>query len=85
MILEVKVIPRARENAVVEFKEGVLKVKIKGAPVKGEVNENLIKFFAEIFGVSRGQIRIISGMTGPRKRVEVMGLKSIPFDIMRGL
>lgn len=78
MILEVKVIPQAQENAVVEFKEGVLKVRIKGIPVKGKVNETLIKFLAEILGVSRDQIRIISGLTSPRKRVEVAGLKNIP-------
>lgn len=79
MILEVKVIPQAKENAIVEFKEGVLKIKIKGTPVKGKVNENLIKFLAEILDVSKTQIRIISGFTSPRKRIEISGLKSLPF------
>jgi hypothetical protein len=85
MILEVKVIPQSRENALVEFKEGVLKIKIKGTPVKGKVNENLIKFLAEILGVSKTQIRIISGLTSPRKRIEIEGLKSIPHEILSPL
>jgi uncharacterized protein (TIGR00251 family) len=83
MILEVKVIPQARQNAVVEFKEGILKIKIKGTPVKGKVNENLIKFLAEILGVPKAQIRIISGLTNPRKRIEIAGLKNIPPEVLR--
>lgn len=81
MILEVKVVPQARENGVVEFKEGILKVKIKGTPVKGKVNENLIIFLAELLGVSRSQIRIISGLTSPRKRIEISGLETIPANV----
>ena len=82
MILEVKIVPQSRENAVVEFKEGVLKIKIKGTPVKGKVNENLIKFLAEILGVPKAQIRIISGLTNPKKRIEVIGLEYIPPKIL---
>lgn len=79
MILEVKVIPQARENSVVEFKEGVLKVKIKGTPIKGKVNENLIQFLSEVLGVSKNKIRIVSGLTSPRKRIAIEGLTNIPF------
>lgn len=76
MILEVKVIPQAKLNEIVEFKEGVLKIKIKGTPIKGKVNKNLINFLAEFLNVPKTQIKIISGLTSRRKRIEITGLKN---------
>lgn len=75
MIIDIKVIPQSQENCFVEFKEGVLKIKIKGTPVKGKVNENLIAFLAKTLDVSKNQIKIVSGLTSPRKKVEILELK----------
>ena len=68
-------IPQSQNNSFVDLKEGVLKIKIKGTPVKGKVNENLISFLAEAFDIPKSQIKIISGLTSPRKKVEILGLK----------
>ena len=80
MILEVKVIPNARENGIVEFKDNVLKIKIKGVPVKGKVNDNLIKFLSDYFNVAKSEIKIISGSKDPRKRVAITGAEKNLLD-----
>ncbi len=74
-ILNIKVIPQSRENAFVEFKDEVLKVKIKGTPTKGKVNENLIAFLADCLGIAKSQIQIISGFTNPRKKIKFTGVE----------
>lgn len=79
MIVEIKVIPQSRENAFVEFKNRILKVRIKGTPVKGKVNENLIKFLADSFDISKNQIQILSGFTSQRKKIEILGLEEALF------
>lgn len=75
LIIDIKVIPQSQDNRFVEFKNGILKIKIKGTPVKGKVNENLINFLAETFNISKSQIQMISGLTSPRKKIKILGLK----------
>lgn len=72
MIIEIKVIPRSQENALVEFKQGILKIRVKGVPVKGKVNEALIKFLSDSFEIPKNQITIISGLTSQRKKVKIL-------------
>lgn len=74
MIVEVKVIPQSRENAVIEFKNTILKIRVQGTPVKGKVNETLVKFLADSLGISRSQVAILSGLTTPKKRIEIKGV-----------
>ena len=81
MIINVKVIPQSQNNAFVEYKEGILKIKIKGTPVKGKVNENLINFLSEAFDVSKSKIQIISGLTDRRKKIEILGLQESFFEV----
>ncbi len=80
MILEIKVTPQSRENKIIEFKHGILKIKIKGTPVKGKVNENLIRFLANLLNISQQQVTIISGFTSQRKRVQIVGAEE---DVLR--
>lgn len=74
MILMVKVTPNARSNAIVEMKDGVLKVKIKAPPDKGEANEELIEFLADHLKIAKSRIRILSGHTSRLKKLEIDGL-----------
>lgn len=72
MIIDIKVIPQSRKNSFVEFKMGVLKIKIKGTPIKGKVNANLIEFLADSLNISKRSIRILSGLTSKRKKIEIL-------------
>jgi len=71
MILQVKVTPNARTNAIDGFHDGVLKVKIKAPPDKGKANDELIDFLAESFHIPKSRIRIISGHSSRLKKLEI--------------
>ena len=70
MILQVKVITRAKKNAV--KKEGeVLKVYLTAPPVQGKANKALIGLLSEYFGVKKSNVRILRGEKSSRKVLEV--------------
>jgi len=72
MKLNIKVIPKSSESKVVgEMSDGVLKVKLKSAPVDGKANEELIKLLAKHFKISKTSIEILRGKTSKNKVVEI--------------
>jgi uncharacterized protein (TIGR00251 family) len=72
MLLEVKVVPRASKSEVLgKMADGSLKVKVAAAPEDGKANAELLRVLAEHFGLARGEIRLVSGRTATRKRVEI--------------
>ena len=70
MRLNVKVIPNAKQNKLVE-EPGRLKVYLTAPPVDGKANKALIAFLAEHFNVKKPAVRIVRGETGREKVVEV--------------
>lgn len=79
MILDVKVIPQSRENALVSYHDGILKIRIQGTPVKEKVNKELIKFLSELLDVPKNCIHIVAGRTTPRKRLQLEKLEPETF------
>lgn len=78
MRIQVKTIPNARTSNVpgkraVEEKGGVLVVRVKAVPEKGKANEAVVKLLAKHFGVAKNQVRIVRGLTGRNKVVEIEG------------
>lgn len=57
------------EKIIVDANE--ITISIKSQPKGGRANLELIKKLAEYFGVSKDEIRIISGKTSKKKLVEV--------------
>lgn len=70
----IRVQPRASRSEVVGELDGALKVRLAAPPVDGEANEELIRFLAKLFGVSRRQISILSGQTSKNKLIRVDAL-----------
>ena len=70
MRLNIKVIPNAKHNKVVE-EAGRLKVYLIAPAVEGKANKALIDFLAEHFRVKRKQIRLILGEKNREKVVEI--------------
>lgn len=54
--------------------DGALRVRVAAAPVDGAANEALTRLIAAAVGVANGRVRLVSGVTGRRKVVEVEGL-----------
>jgi len=71
----VKVHPRARRSAVTGRFGDAWKVDLAAPPVDGKANEECVRFFAEIAGVSRARVRIVTGATGRLKVVEIEGVE----------
>ena len=72
--IQVKITPNAPKNQILGWKEGVLRIKIRGVPEKGKVNKELIAFLAECLQISQSQIEIISGHTSRIKRLKIEGV-----------
>jgi uncharacterized protein (TIGR00251 family) len=66
--------PRASRSKLVGEHDGRLKVQLAAPPVDGEANAALVELFAELFGVPKRQVEVVSGQTGRRKVVRVAGV-----------
>lgn len=63
--------PRASRTEIVGEHDGALRVRLKAAPVDGAANDELVRFLAEAFDVSRGAVQISSGHSSKRKSVSI--------------
>jgi uncharacterized protein len=73
----VKVHPRAKKTAITgTFGEGAdaaVKVALCAPPVEGRANEALIEFFAELCGVPRSAVSVLSGLQSRNKVIRIAG------------
>ena len=70
----VKVHPRAKRSAVAgRFGDG-WKVDLAAPPVDGKANDECVRLFAELAGVPRSRVRIVTGASNRNKVVEVEGI-----------
>lgn len=69
--INLRVIPRARQNKITTDVDGTLRVHITAAPVDGAANDAVIRALGEHFHVPKSQIKIIRGETSRNKIVEI--------------
>jgi len=75
--ISVRLQPKAsREELRVWDEGGVLRVRVKEAPVDGAANAALVRLVAKRLRISRGAISIIHGATGRNKILKVEGLSA---------
>lgn len=72
MILNVRVIPKARVRRIQESDNGSLKVHLLSPAQDGKANKALIEMLAEYYGVRRRQVNIIQGEYARDKVVEII-------------
>lgn len=72
--LAVYVQPRASRNEVVGWHDGALKLRLTAPPVEGAANDALQRFVAELLGVPRRQVRLLSGQGSRRKLLQIDGV-----------
>jgi uncharacterized protein (TIGR00251 family) len=70
----VKVHPRAKRSGIAGRLGEAYKLDLAAPPVDGKANDECVRYFAELAGVSRGSVRIVKGATSRMKVVEVEGL-----------
>jgi len=72
--LRLRVLPRASKSELAGIRGDALCVRLTAPPVEGAANRALLRFLAERLGVRPTALRILSGLTGRQKLVEVEGL-----------
>jgi uncharacterized protein len=82
-VLTVRLQPRAKRNAIVDERDGVLRVSVAAAPVEGQANAALCKLIAKRTGVARGRVTVIRGERSREKVIRVEGLE--PHELRRAL
>jgi len=83
LLLNVQVQPRAHRDEIVGEHGDALRIRITAPPVDGEANLHLIRFLANVFGVSRDAVRLASGRTGRRKSFHIVSPEKLPHGIVR--
>ncbi len=71
MRINVMVTANAKAPAVVKVDEDNYKVRVNAPAIEGRANGCLIEILAEHFGVPKSHIRILRGLNGRKKLVDV--------------
>ncbi len=66
--------PKSSKNAVCGRRGDELKIALTAPPVDGKANKAAIAFLAELFGVSKSSVTIISGLQSRHKRCRIEGV-----------
>ena len=70
MRLNIRVIPNAKQNKLVE-EAGRIKVYLTSPPIEGKANAALVEFLSEHFKVKRSKIKLLKGAKSRDKLVEI--------------
>ena len=79
MIVDVRVVPRAKKTELAGTRPSTdpgrteLVIRVAAPPVEGAANDAVVAFLAERLHLPRRNVRIVSGETSRRKRVEISG------------
>ncbi|MDJ0365126.1 DUF167 domain-containing protein [Hymenobacter sp. H14-R3] len=74
MILHLQAKPNARHNQLLPGPAGRWFVRLAAPPQNGQANAVLVAFLADVFGVAKRDVTLLSGHTAPFKKVEISGL-----------
>jgi len=80
--ITVKVHPRARRSAVTGRLGEAWKVDLAAPPVEGKANQECVRLLAELAGVPRSRVRIV---TGAAARIKVVEVEGVPQDLLERL
>lgn len=76
VIFRIRVVPRASRSEMAGIQGDALKLRITAPPVEGKANEACIALLAELLGMKRTQVTIISGHASRTKTIAVDGVKA---------
>ena len=74
--IELYVQPNARQDAVLGFFDGRLKVAVKAPAENGRANDAVVRYFAHELDLPRRNLCLASGKKGQRKRLQITGIQS---------
>ena len=65
--LRVRVQPRSRQDEVLGWRDGVLRVRVSAPPTEGRANEAVADLLARAFGVPRSAVSLVGGASSRDK------------------
>jgi len=71
IVLNLHIQPRASKNQVCGIQDNALKIRLTSPPVDGAANKLCREFLADLLGVPKSAVEIISGETSRHKRVRI--------------
>ena len=84
--LTVKVHPRAKRSALAGRLGEAWKLDLAAPPVDGKANDECVRFFAELAGVPRARVHIVTGAGSRVKVVEIEGMEQAALEsLLRGV
>jgi hypothetical protein len=78
LVLQIRVQPRAKTDAIEKIHDGRLKVKIKAPPVDRKANRALHVLLATQFGVTTQKVEIVRGSAGRDKTIAIDSPRVMP-------
>ena len=75
LTVQLKVVPGASRTQVAGVLGDRIRVAVAAAPQAGRANRAVCQLLADVFGVHRCHVVVVSGMTRPLKTVVVEGVK----------
>lgn len=73
LYLRVKVVPKSVKTEFIDvMDDDTWKIRLKAVPEKGKANEELIRYLAKLFDVTKKNVTIVSGQTDRVKLVKLL-------------
>ena len=82
--ITIKAHPRAKRSAVAGRLGDAWKLDLAAPPAEGKATEECVRFLAELAGVARSRVRVVSGATARTKIVEVEGVAQGDLEALLG-
>jgi uncharacterized protein (TIGR00251 family) len=72
--IDLRVIPRSPRTGVEGIRNGRVLLRVTAPPVDSAANEAVVALLADVLGVAKRSVRLVSGTTGRNKTLEVDGV-----------
>lgn len=79
--MEIRLQPRASDNALVGVSNGRLRIRVTAPPVDNAANQRMIALLAKAFGVAKSRVRLLAGAGKRDKRVAIERPGKLPEGI----
>ena len=75
ILLNIRVWPDAQRTAIDDpYDESAIKLRVAAPPVEGKANTEIVRFLAELLGITHSDLSVVRGASGSDKVVRVRGL-----------
>lgn len=85
LVLNVLGTPNAGSDTIGKAKGKQLQISVTATPVAGRATDHMVRFLADKFGVTPGDIEVVFGRYNVNKQLRIRAPKSLPSVIARHL